>query len=150
MNRNAILIAFYFLLIFFFSRCKDDDDANIASTENRFELLKDKTWVLGTVQYDGTIITNEFDGFNIVFSGELGNDKTQAFGNYISKAGGEILPTGKNWLLPLNNDSTQMELYDRPTTYTVTDSTLDLTFTIPNGRYVGVPGEYSFQLKKEK
>jgi len=141
--------------------CKEDtpsdDDDGGTDTEAAIQLglLTGKTWVPGTITKDDVALAEEypyFADFTLTFSGSLNADETNVTnGTYTTSDPGEVLPSG-SWEFS-SDVETQLELNDpangpTPVTYSVTESSLQLTFTRgnPGGRTEGITGNYVFDL----
>jgi len=146
MKKNTLsLLSTLFCSLLLFTSCKDDDPSGPTPEEVQTQKLI-ATWIVGeegSVTRDD-ISSEEWDNFTLTFT-ESNFSTTNTYETVWPAEGSWQFVEG-NLNKIERNDGLDIDIV-------VEETTLDMTFTLSqsndNGRFKGVPGEYTFHLVKQ-
>jgi len=142
MKLNRLTFLFVAILPVLTGCSSSDPEPPLSAEEAQIQKLS-KTWILGTVMYDGDNISDRFNDFELTFKPDKTYTATGALGDFDFEP---FKATG-SWDFK-NGDLNQLIRNDGvDMTTEVTENTLSLSFTISeaNGRVAGLGG-YQFDL----
>jgi hypothetical protein len=145
-------------LVVFFAGCDKENNKKKSQAEKQFDKLK-SSWSL-TSANDGTDRTSDFPSLVLSVSGTFAEDGEYNYAFTGTRPNPSPWPADGTWKFgsdPASDIIRDPETdYELPMTYTVSETTLEINFTIPDGdpgfpggRVNSVSGDWTFVFTKQ-
>jgi hypothetical protein len=146
----------------FFANCGGEEPGSKTEEETQLDKLKASTWIISTVTSPSGIVTDDFAGMKLTFSGSYVTNGVYSYTTSTPPTNG--WPDANPWLddsewkFSTTDPTTKIIALgytpDLEITYTVSSTTLELEFTsdgaiFTNGRAKSVEGAWSFVFEKQ-